>query len=98
MRKKADKGSTVVKTDKEKYIKGVKRAISDFNKFVQLNITPDKYLNYIIKVEKKIKHFFKDLLDNDKISNYEYDKICTKSSGPGILYGNPKIHKPVVDN
>ena len=30
----ADKGNTIVITDKEKYIEGVKRAISDSNKFV----------------------------------------------------------------
>ena len=35
---KADKGNTVVITNKEKYIEGVKRVISDSNKFVQLNI------------------------------------------------------------
>ena len=95
---KADKGNTVVITDKDKYIQGVKRAISDSNKFVQLNITPDKYLNYIINVEKKFKQLFKDLLDNGKISKDEYDKICPKGSRPGIFYDNPKIHKPVVDN
>ena len=44
------KGNAVVITDKEKYIEGVKRAISDSNKFVQLKITPDKYLNYMINV------------------------------------------------
>ena len=32
------------------------------------------------------------------ISKDEYDKICPKSSRPGILFGNPKIYKPVVDN
>ena len=64
-------------TDKEKYIEGVKHAISDSNKFKQL---------------------FKDLLDNDRISKDEYDKIFPKGSRPGILYGNPKIHKPVVNN
>ena len=93
---KADKGNTVVITDKEKYIEGVKRAISDPSKFVQLDITPDKYLNYTINVEKKFKH--RDLLDNEKISKDEYDKICPKGSRPGIRYGNPKIHKPVVNN
>ena len=95
---KADKGNTVVITDKDKYIEGVKCAISDSNKFVQLNITPDKYLNYIINFEKKFKHLFKDLLDDDKISKDEYDKICPKVSRPGIRYGNPKIHTPVIDN
>ena len=49
---KTDKGHTVVITDKEQYIEVVKRVISDSNKFVQLNITPDKYLDYIINVEK----------------------------------------------
>ena len=95
---KADEGNTVVITDKDKYIEGVKRSISDSNKLVQLNITPDKYLNYIINLEKKFKQLFKDLLDNDKISKDEYDKICPKGSRPVILYGNPKIHQPVVDN
>ena len=39
---KADKGNTVVITDEEKYIEGVKCAISDSNKFVQLNTKPEK--------------------------------------------------------
>ena len=95
---KADKDNTVVITDKDKYIEGVKRAISDSKKFIQLNITPDKYLNYIINAEKKFKQLFKDLLDNGKFSKDEYDKICPKGSRPGILYANSKIHKPVVDN
>ena len=58
---KFDKGNTVAITDKEKYIEGLKRAISDSNKFVQLNSTPDKYLNYIINVEKKIQTAFQGL-------------------------------------
>ena len=94
----ADKGNTAVITDKTKYIEGLKRTISDSNKFVQLNITPAKYLNYIINAEKKFKQLFKDLLDNGKISKDEYDKICPKGSRPGMLNGSPKIHKPVVDN
>ena len=98
MIQKADKGSTVVITDKGKYIEGVKCAILDSNKFVQLNITPDKYFNYILNVDKKLKQFFKDLMDNEKISKDDYDKICTKGSRPGVLYGNPEIHKLVIDN
>ena len=95
---KADKGNTIVITDKEKYIEGVKRAISDSNKFVQLDTTPDKYLSYIINVEKKFTQLFKDLLDNEKISEDVYDIIFPKYSRPGILYGNSKIHKLVVKN
>ena len=55
---KADKSNAFVINDKERYIEGVKHAISDSNKFVQLNITPDKYLNYILNVEKNFKRLF----------------------------------------
>ena len=79
-----------------KNIEDVKHVISDSKKFVKLNITPDKYLNYIINAEKKFKQLFKDLLDNGKISKDEYDKICPKGSRPGILSGNPKIHKLLI--
>ena len=95
---KADKGNIVVITDKEKQIEGVKRANSYFNKIVQLDITPDKHPNYIINVEKNFKQLFKDLLDNDKISKDQYDKNFPEGSRPGILHGNPKIHKPVVNS
>ena len=56
---KADRGNTVVIADKERYIEGIKRAISNSNKFVQLDITPEKYLSYIISVEKKFKSFLR---------------------------------------
>ena len=95
---KANKSNTVVITDQDKYNEGIKRAISDSNKFFQLNTTLHKYLNYIINVEKKFKQLFKDLLDKDKISKDEYDKIYPKGSRPGILYRSPKIHKPVAEN
>ena len=95
--KKANKSNTVEITDKEKSIEGVKNAISDAKKFAQLNITPEKYLNYIIDVEKVLKQLFKNLLDNDKLSKDEYDKIRTKGSRSGKLYSNPKIHQLVVN-
>ena len=72
------RGNTVVITDKEKYTEGAESTISDSNKFVQLNITPDKYLNYIINVEKNFKQLFKNPLDNDTINTDEYDKICLR--------------------
>ena len=95
---KADKDNTFVINDKEKYIEGVKNAISDSNKFVQLNITPGKYFNYIMNAERMFKQLLKDLLDNDKISKDEADKLFPEGSRPGIAYGNPKIHKPIFKN
>ena len=95
---KTDKGNTVVITEKEKYVEFVKSAISASNKFIQLNFIPDKYLNYIINVEEKFQQLFKKFLDHDKVSKDLYDKICPKGSRSEILYGNPKIHKPVAKN
>ena len=40
--KKGDKSKTVLIFDKERYTDGEKSAISNSNKFVQLNITLDK--------------------------------------------------------
>ena len=56
---KANKINTAVITDKEKYTEGVKSAILDADKFVQLNIAPDKYRTYILNVEKKLNTFSK---------------------------------------
>ena len=58
---KADKGNTIVIIDKEKYIQGVKNIISDFSKFIPLNILPDDYINYIGSVEKKFRKLFNNL-------------------------------------
>ena len=84
--------------DKEKYIQGVKNAISDSSQLIPLKIPPEDYINYIVNVEKKFRKLFNNLYDNNKISKDELLKICPVGSRPGILYGNPKIHNPVVDN
>ena len=44
------------------------------------------------------KQLFRDVLDNDKTSKDEYNKMCPKCSRSAILYSNPKINKPVVNN
>ena len=94
---KADKGNTVVIIDKDKYIQGVKNAISDSSKFIPLDILPE---DYIVNVEKKFRRLFNNLYDNKKISKDELLKICPvgMTIRPGIRYGNSKVHKPVVDN
>ena len=95
---KGEKVNTVAINDKEKYIQGVKNVISGSSKFIPLNIPPEDYINYIVNVEKKFRKLFNNLYDNNKISKDELLKICPVASIPGILYGNPKIHKPIVDN
>ena len=49
-------------------------------------------------MRKKIRKLFHNLYHNNKISKDELLKICHVGSRPGILYGNPKVHKPVVHN
>ena len=95
---KADKGNTVVIMDKEKYIQGVKNVIAESSKFIPLNIPPEDYINYIVNIEKKFRKLFNNLYDNNKISKDEFLKIFPVGSRPGILYGNPHVHKPVFDN
>ena len=96
--KKLTKVTPEVIIDKEKYIQSVKNIISDSSKLIPLNIPKDDYINYIVNVKKKSRKLLNNLYDNDKISKDEFLKICPVGSRPGILYSNPKVHKPVFDN
>ena len=95
---KADKCNTVVIIDKEKYIQGVNNVIFDSSKSIALNIPPEDYLNDIVNVEKIIRKLFHNLYNNNKITEDELLRICLVGSRPGILYGNPKVHRLVVEN
>ena len=90
---KADKSNTVVITDRENYLKGIKSLLSDNTKFMPLNIDQSKWLNYIVNLEKKLKKYFKTLDRDNKISEDEFKSICPIGIRPGILYGQPKFHK-----
>ena len=63
-----------------------------------LPIDEVKWLNYIINLENKLKDRFKVLKNEEKISEKEFDNIYPVGTTPGILYGNPKVHKTVVNN
>ena len=51
-----------------------------------------------INLENKLKDCFKKLKNKEKISEKELDNIRPVGTTPGILYGNPKVHKTVVNN
>ena len=95
---KADKGNIVVITDRTKYLYGIKSLLSDSSKFIQLLIDESKWINYIINLENKLKDCFKIFRNEQKISEKEFDNISPVGTTPGILYGNPKVHKTVVNN
>ena len=64
---KADKGNTVVITDRENYVKGTESLLSGNSKFKPLNIDKSKWLNYSVNLEKKLKEPFKTSKNNKKM-------------------------------
>ena len=75
----------------------MKEIVSDTTKFEQINIEEDKQLNFFLKSEKKVIDLIKRLQNEVKISEKEYELIYPWGSRPGILYGSPKVHKPIIN-
>ena len=95
---KAGKGNTVVIPDCTKYLQGIKSLFLDRSKFMQLPIDEGKRINYIVNFESKLKDHFKVPKNEEKNSEKEFDNICPVGTTPGILYGNPKVLKTIVNN
>ena len=95
---KVDKGNTVVILDKESYIEKIKELLSYTSKFKRLKILPDKHLNFVINSQDKIKNILKSLHDKESLTNMLYTKISPVGYRLGILYGQAKVHKPVINN
>ena len=58
------------------------------------NFEEDKQLNFLFKSKKKVFNLIKRLENESK----EYELIYPRGSRPGILYGNPKVHKSIINN
>ena len=96
---KAGKGNTVVITDRtSKYLEGIKSLLLHSSKFIQLSTDEDKWINYIVNLKSKLKDRFKLLKNEGKILEKELDSIFTVGTTPGILCGNPKVHKMIFNN
>ena len=95
---KADKVNTVVVTGGTKYLEGIKSLLSDSSKFMELPIDEGKWINYIVNLESKLKGRLKVLKNEQKLLEKEFDSVCPVGTTPGILYGNLKVHKTVVNN
>ena len=65
---KADKGNTVVITEKNAYINKMKEIVSDTSKFEQINTEEDKQLNFLLNSEKKVIDLIKRSENEGKIS------------------------------
>ena len=104
---KADKGNTVVLTDKAVYDGKMKEIVQDESKFKKLGIRSDdeiKCLKCILDQERNVRDtLYKYSATNKKrkadyFSKKQYWDLCPRGTRPGILYGSPKVHKPVINN
>ena len=94
----ADKGNTVVILDKESCIEKMKELLVDASKLERLKIPPDKHLNFVINSKDKIKNILKSLHGKQSLTDMLYKKISHVGCRPRILYGQAKVHKPVINN
>ncbi|KAG1682668.1 hypothetical protein GQR58_010742 [Nymphon striatum] len=88
---KPDKGRGVVLVNKDTYINRMTDIISDPSKFSPIN---EPILKFSMKIEDKINNFLRKIKNLNLIPEELYKLLFVTGSGPGILYGLPKIHKP----
>lgn len=86
-----DKGRGVVLVNKDTYINSMLSIIADDSKFKEIK---DPIHKYTVKIESKINRFLGKLKNLNIFSSELYNKLYVSGSGPGVLYGLPKIHKP----
>jgi hypothetical protein len=65
--------------------------VSDRTKF---EIVSDPMEKFTLRIEDKINNFLRKIKPLNVISEEIYKQLFVSGSGPGILYGLPKIHKP----
>ena len=92
---KPDKGNSVVIFDKDTYIKTRENLLSDQIKFEIVTLKTDAFLNFIVNQEKRIDAIFKNLVDSSSMSKEMCKSVKSVGTGPGIIYGNCKLHKQV---
>ena len=90
---KPDKGRRAVILDKTDYVSKMNSILSDTDKFKKCSDTNDIY-SLSLKYEDKANRFVKKLYNLGIISMEQYNHLFSSSTGPGIMYGFPKIHKP----
>ena len=103
---KTDKGNAVVLIDRMDYDNSMLAILSDTSKFVKVPIPPGKsVLNLILSHETKVAEFLRTIRSSNKqeiglsggIDEKTYWRLFPQGSQPGRLYGNAKVHKPLVN-
>ena len=88
---KPDKGNGIVPIDRPKYVQSMTAVISDAPKFEPM-VTPIG--KYVPKTEDKINNFLWKMKNLGFMSESVFKNLFVTASGPGVLYGLPKVHKP----
>ena len=94
---KSDKGNTVVICNKDSYHERMEDMLLDTTKFLKVDIPPGKELNAIINLEHHIRNSLIASVKKGHLSNEDFKKLTPTGSRPGIMYGLPKVHKPLQD-
>ena len=87
---KPDKGRGVVIVDRSDYIHSLENIISDESKFKKID---EPIQSYCDRVEGSINNFLRSLKSKSIIDDATYKQLYVTGSGPGMLYGLPKVHK-----
>lgn len=85
-----DKGRGVVLMDKTDYNNKMDAILSDHTKFKKMDIDMFKLS---LQQEDKINRFVNQLFKDEIISKTQKDLLYCTGTGPGIMYGLPKVHK-----
>ena len=96
---KSDKVNSIVLTNKSDYLDKMYNILSDSKKFVKSSVVDEKYLNFVIGIEKKLTNLLKELKTSETISENDYQKLKPRGSSFGVLYkGCTKIIKRSLTN
>jgi len=87
---KPDKGNAVVLVDRSTYVASMMSIVSDSSKFSPITESVQKVTQ---RIEDKLNNFLRKLKSSGTIDVNFYKQVSASGSGPGILYGLPKIHK-----
>ena len=88
---KPEKGNSVVVVDKDRYVHSIQTTISDQSNFQEITLQIQKY---VTKIDDIINNFIRNLKNSKLLPDEYFKQMFTSGSGPGVLYGLPKIHKP----
>ena len=86
-----DKGNGVVLVDKSRYIASMMKLLQDRTKFERIN---EPISQVCRTVEDRINRFLLKMKNQNTLNEATYSDLHVSGSGPGLLYGKPKIHKP----